>query len=60
MTIAAEIVFWVSFGALAWTHVLYPLAARVLAAHPDEARALERRCCCRPWRSSSPRTTRRR
>ena len=27
MTTAAEIVFWVGFAALAWTHALYPLAA---------------------------------
>jgi cellulose synthase/poly-beta-1,6-N-acetylglucosamine synthase-like glycosyltransferase len=30
--IVLEIFFWASLGALAWTHVLYPLAARLLAA----------------------------
>jgi cellulose synthase/poly-beta-1,6-N-acetylglucosamine synthase-like glycosyltransferase len=29
---AAKAVFWGSLGALAWTHVLYPAAARALAA----------------------------
>ena len=29
---AAKVVFWGSLGALAWTHVLYPAAARGLAA----------------------------
>ena len=31
MTTAIEVVFWVSLVALAWTHVLYPLAARIFA-----------------------------
>lgn len=30
--IAAKVVFWGSLGALAWTHVVYPAAARALAA----------------------------
>jgi cellulose synthase/poly-beta-1,6-N-acetylglucosamine synthase-like glycosyltransferase len=30
--IALKIVFWASGGALVWTHALYPLAARALAA----------------------------
>jgi cellulose synthase/poly-beta-1,6-N-acetylglucosamine synthase-like glycosyltransferase len=30
--IAVEIAFWTSLGALAWTHVAYPIAARALAA----------------------------
>ena len=29
--LALEIVFWVAFAALAWTHALYPLAAALLA-----------------------------
>jgi cellulose synthase/poly-beta-1,6-N-acetylglucosamine synthase-like glycosyltransferase len=29
--IVVAILFWLSFAALAWTHVLYPLAARVFA-----------------------------
>jgi cellulose synthase/poly-beta-1,6-N-acetylglucosamine synthase-like glycosyltransferase len=29
--IVAKVVFWVSLGALAWTHALYPLAAVLLA-----------------------------
>ncbi|MFN8224347.1 MAG: glycosyltransferase family 2 protein [Gaiellales bacterium] len=30
--LAVKIMFWTSLGALAWTHVLYPLTAQVLAA----------------------------
>jgi cellulose synthase/poly-beta-1,6-N-acetylglucosamine synthase-like glycosyltransferase len=30
--IAAVVLFWLSLGALAWTHAVYPLAARALAA----------------------------
>ena len=29
--IAVKALFWLSLGALAWTHVLYPLAATALA-----------------------------
>ncbi len=31
MADVAEVVFWVALAALAWTHALYPLAARALA-----------------------------
>jgi cellulose synthase/poly-beta-1,6-N-acetylglucosamine synthase-like glycosyltransferase len=38
-----EVVFWVAAAALVWTHVLYPLAARILARlHPRPVRSDDR------------------